>query len=117
MVINMNTEKVADGEEESYLEIKKFWNEIERQKAKQIKKGMKELDWESIIKWAIIKHMAPTVFSFVTLAVIAETAAIFYSYFIGNMIEYINGKEDDVKTGVLYVAIFGSAQFFSLLLR
>ena len=34
MVINMNTDKVADGEEESYLEIKKFWNEIERQKEK-----------------------------------------------------------------------------------
>lgn len=80
---------------------------------------MKEYDWNSIIKWAIIKHMSQMIFSFVTLAVVAETSAIFYSYFIGNMINFLNKKseDDDFKTGILYVAIFGSAQFVSLLLR
>lgn len=52
-----------------------------------------------------------------TLAITAETLAIFYSYFIGNMIEYLQGKDQETSTGVLYVAIFGAAQYVSLLLR
>lgn len=109
MVINMNLEDVVDGEDESYVEVKQFWNQIERQLENQKRKGVKEIDWNSVISWAIIRHMLPTVTSFTILAVVAETLAIFYSYFIGNMIEYLQGKDEDFQTGVIYVLVFGAA--------
>lgn len=61
MIINMNTAKFADGEEESYIEIKQFWKQLERQVELQKSRGRKdhEVDWESVILWAIGRHLAP----------------------------------------------------------
>ena len=63
--------------------------------------------------------MAKPLIFFIFLATFTETLAIFYSYFIGNMIEFLQStdKNKDLGTSLIYVLIFGSAQFFSLILR
>ena len=100
MVINMNTETIQNGEDESYIEVKQFWAQIERQVEIQKGKGVKEkeIDWNSVLMWALIRHMTPQLMFFISLAITAETLAIFYSYFIGNMIEYLQskGKDEDM---------------------
>lgn len=58
---------------------------------KQLSRGRKEseIDWDSVLSWALLRHMAPSLAFLVANAVCAETLAIFYSYFVGNMIEYL----------------------------
>ena len=54
---------------------------------------------------------------FVINAIIAEGLAVFYAYFIGNMIDYLEDPDAPQDHAIFYALIFTSAQFFALLLR
>ena len=42
-------------------------------------------------------------------AFVAESAAVFYSYYIGEMILFIKDKDASYTTGIRVLAVFGSA--------
>ena len=89
------------------------------QVAIQKKNGVAEedIDWYSVLKWAIIWLLAPNFFRHMFFAVLAESIAVFYADFVGKMIEYIEDPEADPKYGIIFGVIFCSAQLVALILR
>lgn len=78
---------------------------------------MKVVDYYEVLKWAIWNYMAPYLLVFTVHAVASEALSVFYNYFIGEMIYYLEDPNSTMVNGILYCLIFGSAQFISLILR
>lgn len=49
--------------------------------------------------------------------IISETLAIFYSFFVGNLINYLLDPKAPQSQGLIYVAIFFTSQFLCQILR
>ena len=62
-------------------------------------------------------HLLPQFLFNITNCLLAETCAIFYSYFIGNMIQFLVDPNIEKKYGFIYVGIFFTAQMSSNVLR
>lgn len=72
----------------------------------QKQKGVEEVDYYVVLKWAIMWYMVPYLKVYMLNACLSEVLAVFYAYFIGHMIEYIGDPDADKKWGFVYAAIF-----------
>lgn len=108
-IIDMNIET---DQEKVAKDLNKFQTNIKYFEAKYKNSG-KDLDYYVILQKSILWAYLPEIGFCVTLAVISESSAVFYSYFISYMIRYIKDEEAPIEEGIKYVAIFFLAQMIA----
>lgn len=75
------------------------------------------MDWHKVLTRALKKTLWFEMLKCAFLAFISESIAVFYSFFTGVMIRYIQDPDAPTSTGILYVVIFFLAQVFAQTLR
>ena len=91
-------------------------SEMQRMVEKAKSKG-EEPDYYIILRNSIVMQFIPDILFCVLHCFFAEGCAIFYSYYIGDMIRFIKDPDSPVYEGAKLVGIFISAQFLAQVLR
>ena len=76
---------------------------------------MEELN--KMIKSTVIELTRGVFYWCVFLIIIGEGLGIFYSFYIGRMIDFIRNPELHYAEGIMHVTLFFSANFFCMLLK
>ena len=66
-------------------------------------------DYDKILRRALFMTFIYDIIFLASHAFVAESAAVFYSYYIGEMILFIKDKDASYTTGIRVLAVFGSA--------
>lgn len=79
---------------------------IEHYKQLQIQNGNGEVDWYYVLKYSTFWYSLPSITKYWIFCVMGEGLSIFYSFFIGYIIEFLEDPKAEKIDGIWLVVVF-----------